>query len=594
MSFRFTIPWKIGVGFGIFVVVTGVLFLLTNNTLREFRRINTDIDEVFSPSIEAIEALSRQVAYSQLLIRHWANVQSREDDLEKVELRTLIESGIPAQLASIDSLSINWDATEKERFDSLDRSIDRLFIVYDQIMRQLPDFSSYSNPVARLQVDYLMLPGEGVDATLRAVDHHSGELLNAQRFKLAEATREMNVLGDRLRILAGNLSIFVLVFGVIIAILVSRSIVRPVSELKRTLLYLGKGIYPRKTVKVTSDEIGDMAFAVNRLVDGLKKTREFSGKVGEGNFEAQYTPLSEDDELGYALLKMRDDLAANERLLERKVEERTNEVVQQKEEIERQKERVTELYKDLTDSINYAKRLQQAILPTRETILEMFPKSFVLYRPRDIVSGDFYWFKTAGKKKMVAAVDCTGHGVPGAFMSLVGHNVLNQVTKVFTRPSQILDNLNRLAAEALRTEVNGRIELNDGMDVAMIVIDEESQQLEFAGAYNPAYIIRNKELVQLQPDKFAIGSFEHGQKKYTNHTFQLLEGDMVYVFSDGYADQFGGPKGKKFFKKRFRELLIEISDLPEEQQLNKLNETLLTWKRSLDQVDDILVIGLRI
>lgn len=594
MSLRFTIPWKIGIGFGIFVVVTGVLFLLTNNTLKEFSRINSDIDEVFSPSIEAIETLSRQTAYSQLLIRHWANVQSREDDLEKVELRQMMRTDIPRQMTAIDSLSAGWSQNENAQLDSLKRSIDRLFIVYDQIMRQLPDFESYSDPVARLQVDYLMLPDEGVDATLNAVEYQINALLEAQRKQLAEATKEMNLLGDRLRILAGNISIFVLVFGILIAVLVSRSIVRPVSELKRTLLYLGKGIYPRKTVKVTSDEIGDMAFAVNRLVDGLKKTREFSGKVGEGNFEAQYSPLSEDDELGFALLKMRDDLAANERLLERKVEERTNEVVQQKEEIERQKERVTELYKDLTDSINYAKRLQQAILPTQETILEMFPKSFVLYRPRDIVSGDFYWFKTAGKKKMVAAVDCTGHGVPGAFMSLVGHNVLNQVTKVFTRPSQILDNLNRLAAEALRTEIDGQIELNDGMDVALVVIDEETRVLEFAGACNPAYIIRKGEFVQLRPDKFAIGSFEHGQKKYTNHKFQLEEGDMVYIFSDGYADQFGGPKGKKFLKKRFRELLLEISGLPEKEQHTRLNETLLTWKRSLDQVDDILVIGLRI
>jgi len=168
----------------------------------------------------------------------------------------------------------------------------------------------------------------------------------------------MDKLGAQLTWYAGNLSVFVLI-GARHCLYCVTFYRKPVSELKRTLLYLGKGIYPRNTVSVTSDEIGDMAFAVNRLVDGLKKTREFSSQVGAGNFDAQYTPLSEDDELGYALLKMRDDLAANERLLERKVEERTNEVVRQKEEIERQKERVTELYKDLTDSINYAKRFSK-------------------------------------------------------------------------------------------------------------------------------------------------------------------------------------------------------------------------------------------
>ncbi len=594
MRIRFTISWKIGVGFGIFVVVTGILFFLTNGTLSEFRKINDRIDQELAPGLEELETLSREIGYSRTLLRHWATVQSREDNLEKTELKALLDVQIPQRLAGIESLSKEWPESDKARLDSLSHAIDQLFIVYAEVMHLLPDFESYDDPFSRMKVDYMMLPGEGFERTGVTVDRLTSALITSLRRRLANATGEMNALSDRLRFLAGNISVFVLVFGVIIAITVSRSIVRPVSELKRTLLYLGKGIYPRNTVKVTSDEIGDMAFAVNRLVDGLKKTREFSAKVGEGNFDAQYMPLSEDDELGYALLKMRDDLAANERLLERKVEERTNEVVQQKEEIERQKERVTELYKDLTDSINYAKRLQQTILPPREAILEMFPESFVLYRPRDIVSGDFYWFKTAGKKKMFAAVDCTGHGVPGAFMSLVGHNVLNQVTKVFTHPDHILNNLNRLAEEALRSEIDGQIQLSDGMDLALVVIDTDTLKMEYAGAYNPIYIIRRNELFQLAPDKFSIGSFQHGEKTYTKKEFQLESGDTIYAFSDGFVDQFGGPKNKKFLKKHFRELLMEISPLPMDQQQLKLNETLITWKKNLDQVDDILVIGVRV
>ena len=179
-------------------------------------------------------------------------------------------------------------------------------------------------------------------------------------------------------------------------------------------------------------------------------------------------------------------------------------------------------------------------------------------------------------------------------MSLVGHNVLNQVTKVFTHPSQIMNNLNRLASEALRSDVQGENAVSDGMDLSFVTIDRDSLELEYAGAYNPLYIIRKGEMHQIKADKFSIGSFNFGEKEYTNHVFQLEPGDAVYAYSDGFVDQFGGPKGKKFLKKRFRELLLEISDLPMEDQHTRLNEALITWKRSLDQVDDILVIGVRI
>jgi serine phosphatase RsbU (regulator of sigma subunit)/HAMP domain-containing protein len=493
----------------------------------------------------------------------------------------------------VDSISNLWKEKELLHKDSLYRDIDHLMIIYSEIMRALPNFKAYEDPDAVIMVDDQFMVNSTIPTIFEQIDRQMQVLTDSHRASLESATAEMNAKSDQLQWYLGNISLFVLISGVIIAIMVSRSIVKPVRELKRTLLYLGKGIYPKRKVKVTADEVGDMAFAVNRLLDGLKKTREFSQHVGAGNFEATYQPLSEEDELGHALLKMRDDLAINERMLEKKVELRTNEVVRQKEEIERQKEKVTNLYNDLTDSINYAKRIQQAILPTKDQIMQLFPESFVFYKPRDIVSGDFYWFKSSGSKKLVAVVDCTGHGVPGAFMSLVGHNVLNQVTKVFTRPSQILNNLNRLSSEALKVS-SDRYEFSDGMDLAFFSVDEQTLMLEYAGAHNPLIIARGHDLITLKPDKYAIGSFEYSQKEYTNHTYQLEPGDMIYGFSDGFADQFGGPRGKKFLKKRFRGLLGEIHHLTPREQHDRLNEALITWKRSEDQVDDILVVGIRV
>lgn len=594
MRLRITIPWKIGFGFGLFMLIVAIVFILTRSTLQQNKNLNAKVQEIYTPSLEAIEDLQESIAYSRVLIKHWALVQSRPDEKERLELALIMDETIPYQEMLIDSIAQRWEPRAVEIKDSLYIEIDRLDIVYGQIRSALASFEDYDDPIVVMEVEYQFLEGASLDQINSALDNALENLQNELKHNAAEVNMAIDALGDRLGLIVGNLAVFVLIAGLLIAVFVSRSITKPISELKRTLLYLGKGIYPKKNIRVSDDEIGDMAFAVNRLTDGLVKTREFSNQVGQGNFAASYLPLSEDDELGHALLKMRDDLAENERILERKVIERTNEVVQKKEEIERQKEKVTELYKDLTDSINYAKRIQQAILPPESDILEIFPDSFVFYRPRNIVSGDFYWFKIAGNKKMFAAVDCTGHGVPGAFMSLVGYNVLNQVTKVFTQPAQVLNNLNRLSAETLRANGVGDDNLTDGMDLALVSIDEKTNTLEFAGAHNPIFIVRGDEFFQLQPDKMAIGAFEYGEFNFANHSFELKDGDMIYAFSDGYADQFGGPKDKKFMKKRLRELLIEISSMPDlNQQKSVLRERFFEWKMSNDQVDDILIIGVR-
>jgi serine phosphatase RsbU (regulator of sigma subunit) len=298
--------------------------------------------------------------------------------------------------------------------------------------------------------------------------------------------------------------------------------------------------------------------------------------------------------LGHALLKMRDELGQRERFLEMKVAERTEEVVRQKEEVERQGRKMVDLYKNVTDSIRYAKRLQESILPPDRRIRDLLPDSFVYYRPKDIVSGDFYWVERAGDKVVFAAVDCTGHGVPGAFMSLIGHNALNQSVKERgrTRPSDILADLNRMAYNALHKDRDLSM-VRDGMDLALCTYDEANGVLEYAGANSPLYLLRAGVVLQYTPDKVAIGSSELPAGSFTDHRIELQKGDVVYLFSDGYADQFGGPQGKKFMYRRFRELLQEIHELPMEDQRAALVDAFTRWRGGHEQVDDILVIGLR-
>ena len=594
MKFKFSISGKIALGFGLFIAAVGLVFYLTNKTLQESRQINDQINEVYSPSLRAIENLRHEVAHSVMLARQWVYIQSREDEPEKAELRHLVNKTIPNQINEIEKYSESWTEQERELFQDVKVEIDNLFLMYENIEYMLPDFASYEDPQNVMRAELLMEQGEEVPTFHSEIQEGLGELIQFLQNNEKDIRDRMITSFDTLQVYLVNISAFVIIFGVVIALITIRSIVRPVNQLKKTLLYLGKGMYPHKPMQATNDEIGEMTIALNRLVTGLNRTKEFSQQLGNGNFNARYQPLSESDQLGHALLKMRDSLAENERMLESKVIERTNEVLHQKEEIEKQKEQVTDLYKDLTDSINYAKRIQQTILPTDEQISNMFPESFVLYRPRDIVSGDFYWFKDLGKKKIWAAVDCTGHGVPGAFMSLVGHNALNQVTKVFTRPASILSNLNRLASEALRFGEENSAVARDGMDLAMCMLDTETLKLECAGAQNPVFVVRGGKLQQFPGDKMSIGDFDDDTPEFTNHSIQLEKGDNVYVFSDGFADQFGGEKGKKFMKKQFRELILEISDLSLKAQEDRLIEAFLDWKGSYEQVDDILVIGVRV
>ncbi len=269
------------------------------------------------------------------------------------------------------------------------------------------------------------------------------------------------------------------------------------------------------------------------------------------------------------------------KILEEKVEERTQELAQKN--------------KDITSSIQYAKRIQLAILPPLEQIFKYFPQSFILYKPKDIVSGDFYWFGVKDGKKIIAAVDCTGHGVPGAFMSMIGHNLLNQIISEngITQPDEILNALHRGVQAALKQGTNV-VDTSDGMDVAICCIDTKNETLAFAGAYRPLFIVNGEKFSKIEADKNPIGGSQlDADRKFTAHTVKINKGDTFYMASDGYADQFGGEKGKKFMVKRFNELMLAMQPQSMEEQCKTLDQTFENWRGTYQQIDDILVIGIR-
>lgn len=275
------------------------------------------------------------------------------------------------------------------------------------------------------------------------------------------------------------------------------------------------------------------------------------------------------------------------------INERTAEIVKQKEEIELKN-------KDITDSINYAKRIQSAILPPEKIVKKFLPESFIFFKPKDIVAGDFYFFETIGDKIIIAAADCTGHGVPGAMVSVVCSNALSRAVKEFgiTEPGKILDKTTQLVLETFERSES---EVKDGMDISLVQIEINSKSIKWAGANNPLWVIKktgdqisgNFELKEISADKQPIGRHDN-PKLFTTHTMEIIKGDTIFLFTDGYADQFGGPKGKKFKYKQFQELLIRNIKLPINEQQLILEKTINDWKLGLEQVDDILVMGIRV
>lgn len=264
-------------------------------------------------------------------------------------------------------------------------------------------------------------------------------------------------------------------------------------------------------------------------------------------------------------------------------------------EINDQREELQVKNKDITDSLNYARRIQAALLPAEHYIRRIFPSYFIFYKPKHIVSGDFYWVSQRAGKFFIAAADCTGHGVPGALMSMIGLELLQKIInemKVETSDS-ILMTLNRELESSFYKEEDGRALIKDGIEMSICVINRETREMQFSGAFLPVYIVRHDKLIEIKGDKINVGQTYVNGISFNKSTFKLERGDILYLFSDGYADQFGGPENKKFMYRRLRHILLTISKYPLPDQERILDETITTWMEGSEQIDDMMIMGFR-
>ena len=327
MRFRLTIGRRIVMGFGLFIFFALLVVLLTNRTLERSRSINAQINSVYGPSVDALVRLRNLVQSAQMLIKYWAVTESIPDAPEKTALITLTEKELPALLDRIDTLSAGWDKEEVALLNRCFDEMDQLFTLERRVREILPELSSYKDPLVWIERNELAEEGGPLDQRTGLLLADVDKLLSLQEAKRQNLSGGMIRSFDSLKFFVLYLGSGLVIVGIVVAILIVRSIVAPVQRLRGVLLSLGRGVFPATRIHAHNDEVGDMSRALMGLIDGLKRTTEFSHAVAAGDFKAEYQPLSEEDVLGHALLKMRTELGERERVLETKVKERTEEVI---------------------------------------------------------------------------------------------------------------------------------------------------------------------------------------------------------------------------------------------------------------------------
>ncbi len=352
---------------------------------------------------------------------------------------------------------------------------------------------------------------------------------------------------------------------------------------------MNHGAFDFITKPITIDDLNVTLEKAIREMEILKRGIAAQNNIESMQHEKEIALLEKAEAQEEALKNLKEKekliLYQNE-LLEAQVNERTHEVIYQKELLERKN-------KEILDSIHYAKGLQDAILPPENQFRSLFPESFIFYLPKDIVSGDFYWIDSTDDKILIVGADCTGHGVAGALMSVLGTSLLNQIVneKGVTVPSDILNHLQNSVINSLK---KSEADTHAGMDIAICCFDLKKNELQFAGAKRPLWLIRNGELIIYSADKFSIGSQYYENESFTNQNIAIQKDDSIFIFSDGYPDQFGGEKGKKLMTNNFKELLLSIQSKSMNEQWILLNQYFQNWKGNNEQVDDVMVIGIRI
>jgi serine phosphatase RsbU (regulator of sigma subunit) len=566
----------------IITVVTNVAF--NYYLIKKSRSGIEEMTTLIHPYMEALEELNLMVTESKMYATNWVYLQNSIEDKEK--LADLHKRRFRELKHRLEILSHKRE--KKEDAGNLAKvfaKFHELINVETRVMNLLVTFDDYENPSKKFEGEDI-IESEVLPRT-QEIMAMLGAIITTNVKEAAQLTAGIEKDTSRMMRIMLFSSLGLLAFILIAIFLISEGIRKPVQKMKEIVYRLSRGEPAKENLQAQDNAVGEMVAAVNALSTSFLKTSEFADEIRKGNLTVPYEKLSDHDMLGIALINMRNSLHTYSEHMEEKVRERTAEVLE--------KGRKLEIaYKEIRDSINYAKRIQESILPSNEMIEEVFSRSFIFYRPKDVVCGDFYWFGKKGKDVVIAAVDCTGHGVPGALMTVIGNSLLNQIISFsgVTSPSQILHQLDKKLHDTLKQ--HGGAVTNDGMDMAVCHYQIGGDSVTFAGAKRPLYVMREGKLEEIKGSKAPIGSYlSDVEKDFEEHQIKVQKNDTLYMFSDGLQDQFGGFEGKKYMISRFRELLHEIQNLTMPAQKDRIEKELSGWQKDFEQTDDMLLIGIK-
>ncbi|HEX7413289.1 MAG TPA: SpoIIE family protein phosphatase [Bacteroidia bacterium] len=576
---------KVTLAFASVIVIVLFNTIFNAYLIRKNKTTIAEMTEVINPYIESLDEFDVMITESKMYATNWVYLQNSIDD--KKELDSLQRIHYPQLQKKLEAYTdkLNKQA-DKDSLQAVFKKFDELIAVEKGIMKTLVTFDDYENPQKKLKCegtieDEILPRTQDVMVQLHKIVDRNREEARTMKANIEKASKRMMTI-----MLVSSVGLFIFVFFAISFI--SGAIRKPVLKMKDIIQQLSKGELPEDKIE-TKDKnvVAEMAISVNALSESFTKTSVFANEIGKGNLTVRYDKLSDNDMLGNALINMRESLHDYSVDMENKVQARTQEVIEKSLKLEH-------AYREIKDSINYAKRIQDSILPANEMIAKAFNKSFIFYKPKDIVCGDFYWFTQQGEDVIIAVFDCTGHGVPGALMTVIGNSLLNQVVAVSgtTNPAKILDNLDKRLHDTLKQ--HGSIVTNDGMDAVVCRYRPSKKELTYAGAKRPLYMFKGGELLEIKGNKSCIGSFGHdSDKQFTVHRFKMNAGDAIYMFSDGVQDQFGGDVGKKFMVKRFRDLIVGVQGLSMDEQGKRIDHELTSWQGEYEQTDDMLCIGIQ-
>ncbi len=581
-----TISKRLYLGFGIIIIGMIAAFWATFQTISNSKRLNDEINNEINPSLANLNVLSTTLKNIEAYTLGWFNAVGPNDNKRNHQLEIILYRSYPKLKLELSVYPEYWDSKQRQALNGVLNNTDSLVRLSKTIVNAFKSIEDYDDDLKKLSFTTWFDDNGEMGSIHKVAMLKLNTLIDLTREVASRKSNEMKSAFNNLVRLIAIVGIVLIIGGILIAFFTVKAIVDPVDKLKVLINTLSLGQIPKQGMPMRQDEIGEMSLALDNLIDGFERKTAFANEIGQGHFETDFQPLSKADTLGLALLEMRDEIRDGRRSLEVKVQERTLALNQQK-------ERIENLYQQVTSSIRYAKRIQESIMPSAEKVQALLPNSFILYQPKDIVSGDFYWIESRNNKVYIAAVDCTGHGVPGAFMSLLGRNLLNLIVNNsdIQSPAEILDALNQGILDALQSN---DAHAKDGMDIAICCLDKSTQTLEFAGAVNELYLIRNNDLQVIMGDKHYLGMQFNHLKGFKNHTLKLEANDCFYIFTDGFRDQFGDLGHKKFMRKRFNQMLQNHHALDMREQGEVYQNTLKEWMGNCEQTDDILLLGWKV